>query len=244
MPTALITGAAGGIGQALCQEFRQAGYQVIGLDRPGAEPGACDGWVAADLRQLCQDSSYRQGVVDGVRSQLSQPLQVLINNAAVQVVKPAAQLTAADWHHTLDVNLVAPFLLAQACLAELEAAGGSIINIASIHASLTKPEFVCYATSKAALAGLTRSLAVDLGSRVRVNAIAPAAVATPMLIAGFADHPEQLQQLAHMHPLGRIADPAEVAQAALFLASDQAGFISGTVLELDGGIGGRLHDPI
>jgi NAD(P)-dependent dehydrogenase (short-subunit alcohol dehydrogenase family) len=102
---------------------------------------------------------------------------------------------------------------------------------------------VCYATSKAALVGLTRALAVDLGSRVRVNAINPAAVATPMLLDGFKGKEALYAALGGMHPLGRIAEPAEIAQVALFLASRKAAFITGAAFDVDGGILSRLHDP-
>jgi NAD(P)-dependent dehydrogenase (short-subunit alcohol dehydrogenase family) len=168
----------------------------------------------------------------------------LINNAAVQILKPSGQLTLDDWQHTLNINLLAPFLLAQALLPELEKAKGSVINIASVHAVATKPEFVCYATSKAALVGLTKSMAVDLGPRVRINAICPAAVATPMLRAGFEGRKDAFEELSRMHPLGRVASPDEIAGVALFLASSQAGFITGTSIYVDGGICSRLHDPV
>jgi NAD(P)-dependent dehydrogenase (short-subunit alcohol dehydrogenase family) len=126
----------------------------------------------------------------------------------------------------------------------LEKAKGSVVNIASIHAVATKPGFVCYATSKAALVGMTRALAVDLGPRVRINAINPAATATPMLLAGFEGKAKQFEELSKMHPLERIAQPWEVAKTAIYLASDDASFITGSVLHIDGGIGGRLHDPV
>lgn len=243
---AFITGAAGGIGQALCQEFHAAGYQVLGSDHPSVlATEACEDMIPADLEALCHDDDYRQTVIDQVRLRFkAHHLAVLVNNAAIQVVAPVEKLTSAQWHTTLDVNLLAPFLLTQAFLTELSGHRGSVINIASIHAQLTKPEFSCYATSKAALVGLTRSLAVELGDRVRVNAIAPAAIATSMLMEGFEDNPTAFEQLSKMHPIGRIGTPEEVAKAALFLASDQARFMTGAILELDGGISGRLHDPV
>jgi NAD(P)-dependent dehydrogenase (short-subunit alcohol dehydrogenase family) len=138
---------------------------------------------------------------------------------------------------------VAPLHLAQALLSDLEAAVGSVVNIASIHAVATKPGFVCYATSKAALVGLTRAMAVDLGPRIRVNALLPAAVDTPMLRESFSGSETALGELGRMHPAGRIARPEEVARAAVFLASDQASFMTGAAVHVDGGIAGRLHDP-
>lgn len=242
---AIVTGAAGGIGFSLCKEFREAGYVVVGLDRPGSKmPNSCNSIVYADLKALCEDTDYFNNIISEMRSCLTgYSLKVLVNNAAIQVVEPAEQLTSIHWHNTLDINLIAPFLLTQSIIPELTATQGSVINIASIHATLTKPGFVCYATSKTALIGLTQSLAVELGGRVRVNAIAPAAIATPMLLEGLEGETKVLNQLAQMHPINRIGTPQEVARAALFLASEQASFVTGAVLRVDGGMGSRLHDP-
>lgn len=249
---ALVTGCLGGIGRALVQEFTEAGYAVIGLDRaPNARPGAQPGgdalprhYVSADLDQLCADPVYRGTILSQLKALAGGRLNVLINNAAWQVVKPFEDLTAADWAATQNVNVTAPFLLTQGLLPELEAARGSVVNIASIHGQLTKPEFVAYATSKTALIGMTRALAVELGARVRVNAVCPAAIATPMLLAGFDGRPEAFRQLAEMHPVGRIGQPLEVARTCRLIADDQLGFLTGACIALDGGIGARLHDPV
>jgi NAD(P)-dependent dehydrogenase (short-subunit alcohol dehydrogenase family) len=242
--TALITGSAGGIGQALCSVFRDAGYRIIGLDiKPGTH--ADDIFIMADLHVFCTDTEYRSGIIDSVVKNLGgEGLWVLINNAAIQVVRRVEAITPENWTKTLNINLMAPFLLSQALLPNLEKAGGCIVNMASIHSITTKPEFVCYATSKSALVGLTKSMAVELGGRVRVNAICPAAVATPMLLAGFEGKEHQFKELSKMHPIGRIGTPEEIAQVALFLASPAAGFVTGAIIYADGGIGSRLHDPI
>ncbi len=243
MKTALITGAKGGIGQALCHVFQQAGYWVLASDAaPDQDLG--DQYLPLDLARFCQEDSYRVAAFNAIHSALGhRGLTALVNNAAVQILQPTEKLQPKDWYQTLEVNLLAPFLLTQGLLHALEQAQGSVVNIASIHGVLTKPGFVAYATSKAALVGMTRALAVDLGPRVRVNAVSPAAIATPMLVAGFSEHPSALQELKAMHPLERIGAPEEVAQAVLFLASSEAQFISGTEFCLDGGIRGRLHDP-
>lgn len=244
MKTALITGALGGIGQALCSEFQKAGYFVIGTDKREGKC-ACDAFLNVDIRELYTSAAVREKLVRDVRMITdNQGLKVLVNNAAAQILNKTDDVAIADWDATLETNLIAPFLLLQALLTDLERAKGSVVNIASIHAVATKPAFVCYATSKAALVGMTRALAVDLGPRVRVNAINPAATATPMLLAGFEGKAREFEELAKMHPLERIAQPWEVAKTAIFLASDEAAFITGAVLQIDGGIGGRLHDPV
>lgn len=244
MKTALITGALGGIGQALCSEFRKVGYEVIATDK---QEGACDcdHFLNIDVRELYTQAAAREKLVGDVRAILGERgLTVLVNNAATQVLNKTDDIRIEDWDATLETNLIAPFLLLQALLSDLEKAKGSVVNIASIHSVATKPGFVCYATSKAALVGMTRALAVDLGPRVRVNAINPAATATPMLLAGFEGKSKEFDELSKMHPLERIAQPWEVAKTAIFLASEDAAFISGAVLHIDGGIGGRLHDPV
>ncbi len=243
MKAAIITGAIGGIGQALCEEFTKAGYAVIATDRRVGQP-VCHKFVQLDIRDLCRTDVERADIRTRLLAALDgQPLAALVNNAAVQVLGSTERVTVGDWQETLEINLLAPFFLAQVLLPELTSAGGSVVNIASVHAVATKPEFIAYSTSKAALVGLTRSMAVDLGARVRVNALLPAAVNTPMLAAGFAGNGAGLAALGAVHPLGRIAQTAEVAKTAVFLASEQASFISGAALLVDGGIAGRLHDP-
>ncbi|HNC04229.1 MAG TPA: SDR family oxidoreductase, partial [Agitococcus sp.] len=157
---------------------------------------------------------------------------------------PVEQLTLESFQISQNVNVTAPFLLIKALLPELEKVKGSIINIASIHAQLTKPEFVAYATSKSALVGLTQALAVEVGARVRVNAISPAAIATPMLQAGFEGNAAAYTALKSHHPCGDIGVPEEVANLAVFLASNQARFINGANISINGAIGARLHDPV
>lgn len=243
---AIVTGAAGTIGAAICNAFAAAGHAIIAIDiRHPDRLDANTTFVEIDLDSYCRDAAYRDAAGSRLRDAIAgKNVAALINNAAVQILGPADALTAADWNSTLNVNLLAPFLLTQMLLDELTAARGAVVNISSIHAQQTKPEFVAYATSKAALNGLTRSLAVDLGGRIRVNSICPAAINTPMLRDGFAGHEEGIDQLGRMHPAGRIGEPEEVAALAVFLASDAASFITGADIALDGGIGARLRDPL
>lgn len=243
-PTALITGAGGGIGRALCIAFAKAGHRVIGLDI-NDEQGSCDQFIRFDLQRFVRDDEYRSEQVIVLNAAIGEPgLRVLVNNAAVQILAPVSEVSARAVRETLDVNVGAPLLLTQGLLAALERTHGAIINIGSVHANLTKPGFSAYATSKAALAGLSRALAIDLGGRVRVNAIQPGATATPMLIAGFAGREDALADLGRIQPIGRTARPEEIAAVAVFLASDAASFITGATLNVDGGISARLHDVV
>jgi len=243
--TALITGATGGIGRSLVKVFHDAGYDVVATDlvaKPEALP--CADYIRADLSRVAADEAYAKAMFRGIAGCLGgHGLDALINNAAVQICGGADSLTRQAWNCTLEVNLLAPFLFTQALLPQLEAAKGCVVNISSIHARLTKKNFVAYATSKAALSGLTRALAVDLGPRVRVNAIEPAAIETAMLIDGFRGKREAYQQLEHCHPQARIGQPEEVAKLALAIVAGGMEFMHGACVKLDGGVSARLFDP-
>lgn len=241
MRVALVTGASGGIGRALCDAFGKAGYRVVATDL-ARSPECFDAFVPGDLARLWREPAYREELLVALRHEIGDRLSVLVNNAAVQVVSDARSTTPEDWESTLQTNLLAPFALVQALLPELGTAGGSVVNIGSIHAELTTPGSVCYATSKAALAGMTRALAVDLGPSVRVNCIQPAATDTAMLRERFRGGDAQLERLAAMHPIGRLADPAEIARVAVFLASPDASFLTGATIDVAGGMNARLYN--
>lgn len=240
---ALITGANGGIGQALCSAFADAGYRVIATD-VSPDSALPNVYIPLDLASLPRNPELQSDFLERLTQQLNGcSLHACVNNAAVQILGHLDQIDDADFQRTLDVNIFAPLVLARLLLPLLEACGGSIVNIGSIHAQATKPGFVSYATSKAALRGLTQALAVDLGPRARVNVIQPAAVATEMLRAGFDNDPDGYAELAAYHPVGRIAEPIEIARMAVVLAADDAAFVSGAAFDMNGGIGARLYDP-
>ena len=242
---ALVTGASGGIGRVLARTFNAAGYDIIATDITTQPAGLhCAHYIQADLARTVEEEVYAAETFDRIRQCLNgHNLKVLINNAAVQILGGAENVTRQDWQKTLNVNLLAPFLLIQALLPELEAAKGCVVNIGSIHARLTKKNFVAYATSKAALAGMTRALAVDLGPRVRINAIEPAAIETDMLKAGFEGKPELYRQLEYCHPQHRIGQAEEVARLVLAIVEGGMNFLHGTCIGMDGGVGSRLYDP-
>lgn len=237
----LITGAAGGIGKALTAQFKGAGYRVIGVDLK-ENGGAHDAFLTYDLARVATDENYGHTFSAELHEALAgEKLSILVNNAAVQLLGRTREIELIEFRKSIDVNLVAPFRLSQLCLEHL-VYSGCILNIGSVHAAATKPGFVSYATSKAALHGLTRAMAVDLGPECRVVCLAPAAVRTDMLMAGFAGKPEKYAELESIHPLKRIAEPEEVARVALMLASE-ASFATGSTFYLDGGVLSRLHDP-
>lgn len=239
----LITGALGGIGQALCKIFKENDWWVIGMDKriDGDAPN-CDTALSKDINLFCVDEEYRKSQLRLLKEHSGDALHALVNNAAVQLLDKTDDIKITDWQETMNVNLTGPMLLSQAMLPLLEKNKGAIVNIASIHQQLTKPRFVSYATSKSALVGLTKAMAVDVAGRISINCISPAAIETDMLRAGFNNDENALLELKKLHPAQRIGYPEEVAKLAVFLTTDEAKFINGANLQLDGGISSVLHD--
>lgn len=243
---AVITGSCGGVGRGVVEAFRAAGWRTIGIDRPGQSGSGADVELAFDLRRLAESESAIVELASSVRGAVG-PSRVacLVNNAAVQRLGSLGDAKLEEVRETFEVNVIAPLRLVQALLVDLESSSGSVVNVSSVHSTATKPGFVAYATSKAALSGMTRSMAVDLGGRVRVNAIELAATDTPMLAAGFEGRPEAFRELSRCHPLGRIASPLEVGRVAVTLADPAiSGFVTGCCMRVDGGVTCRLHDPL
>ncbi len=244
----IITGANGGLGIALCRILKAEGFLIIGTDNAKvSDPGLYDLYIEEELIALLEDSSAQTNMVKQVTGFLldqKAALTGLINNAATQILGGVDTLTIPDLEQSLKVNVTAPYLLVTLFVDQLQENNGTVINIGSIHSRLTKPGFVGYATSKAAIAGLTRALAIDLEGRIQVNCIEPAALETDMLKAGFVGNEEGYKQLAKCHPSGVIGQPEEVAELCAFIMSGKSPFINGATISIDGGISGRLHDPV
>ena len=242
MKAILLTGANGGIGQALYRKLIQDGFQVIPTDH-GENTQEYADFLPFDLSQLHlpeQTTIFRSQLQSLLRER---SLYALVNNAAIQLLGRIETLKIDDFMASLQINVTAPLLLSQLCYPLLKQSQGTIVNIGSIHSRLTKPGFISYATSKAALEGLTRALAVDCGEFVRVNAISPAAINTNMLREGFSSQPKKFDQLKFCHPANRIGEADEIAVAVSCLLTGEMPFANGAIWNLDGGISGRLHDP-
>lgn len=244
-PWALITGAEGGIGKALVNTFAEEHYQVIATDiKPIVHSNKNVTPLQIDLEKVVLDESYANDLYRKITEITgNQGVSALINNAAIQILDDSMSITRRDWFNSFNVNVSAPLFLSQMVLNDLAKHSGSIVNISSIHAQQTKRNFVTYATTKGALSSLTRNMAVDLGGKVRVNAIEPAAVSTEMLKAGFEGKKSEYELLEAFHPIARIATPEEVAKLAVYLCSSNASFIHGACISATGGIHGCLSDP-
>lgn len=232
----IVTGAAGGIGGALCRRMRRDGYIAIGLDRNAVSEA--DVGLRIDLR----DSE----LVVEVGRELARDyeLKAVVHNAAVQPLGVAGRISLNDWVDALRINLIAIDALVTGTRESLSASGGSVVAVSSVHARATSGGVTAYATTKAALEGWVRSAAIDLGPAVRVNAVAPGAIDTAKLREGFArwgaSAEERKAILRERTALGRVGEPDEIAGAVAFLVGDDARFITGTVLVVDGGATARL----
>jgi NAD(P)-dependent dehydrogenase (short-subunit alcohol dehydrogenase family) len=232
MTTAVVTGAAQGIGRRIAEVLGQAGYQLALID---LQPAELDGALC-----LTGDVSSEQDVSDAARAVLDAygRVDVLVNNAGIACISPAEQTPPQLWRRVLDVNLTGPFLLCQAFgTAMLAQRSGSIINIASVAGLMGVADRAAYNASKHGLVGLTRTLAVEWGGRgVRVNAVCPGWVKTPMDDASQSDGAYGDGDITDHVPLGRFATPDDVAQAVAFLADPaRSGFVNGAALSVDGG---------
>src|SRR5215831_15310229 len=238
----LVTGAQQGIGRAMTREFAAAGADVAinWLDDDGAAQrvahevrtqGRRAILVQADVSRIEQVQAMVSAAQEGLG-----PIDILINNAGVFPRVPFLEMTESDWDHVLDVNLKGSCFCAQAVAKRMVATGrhGSIINITSGAAFRGSPRGVHYVASKGGVLSLTRAMALELAPyRIRVNAIAPGLTDTAQPRYGSTE--AELVEMAHAIPLGRMARPEEIACAAVFLASDDAGFVTGQTLHVNGG---------
>jgi glucose 1-dehydrogenase len=243
--TALITGAAGGIGRATVEKFSSSGWTVFAVDRQETT-GYPTGVVA-----LTFDVSVPEEVrmaFEQVKNTTS-GLDALVNNAAIQISKPLVEMEVAEWDAVMDSNLRSIYLTGRQGYQLLKNRHGSIVNVGSVHALATSKDIAAYAASKGGVLALTRAMALEFAEGgVRVNAILPGAVDTQMLRAGLdREHvsgdtiEERMAELASKTVMGRIGKPKEIAEGIFFLANnDLSSFMTGQILTVDGGATARL----
>jgi len=242
---ALITGAAGGIGRATTELFAAEGWETFAVDRRQVER------FPAGVTSRLADVSV-PGDVEALFAWLQERtdrLDALVNNAAIQICKPMVEMTVEEWDAVMASNLRSAFLTAQGGHRLLQAVGGAIVNVSSVHAVATSSDIAAYAASKGGLVALTRAMALELApDSIRVNAVLPGAVDTPMLHAGLSrnhvagDSVEaRMADLGRRTVMGRVGRPEEIAQAILFLADGKrSSFVTGQTLVVDGGATARL----
>lgn len=235
--TALVTGASGGIGAAIARMLHAQGAAVVlsgtrrdALDALGAELGERAFVCPADLRDVTEPDT-----LVAAAEAAAGPLAILVNNAGMTRDMLALRMGDEDWQAVIDIDLSAPFRLARAALrGMLRRRAGRIINISSIVGLTGNPGQANYAAAKAGLVGMSKALAQEVASRgITVNVVSPGFVATPMT----GRLPEQQRvRLAGAIPMGRLGQPDDVAAAVAYLASDEAGWVTGATLHVNGGM--------
>ena len=231
--TALVTGAAGGIGRAIVAALQERGVTVAGADMRASE---ADHTVMGDL----MDPDFCNTLPDRAADTLGR-LDILVNNAGIITRGKITEASDDDYHRSMAINVEAPFRLCRAAIPIMaDAGGGAIVNVASCWGVHPGPNHPVYVMSKAAVASLTQCLGMDHAHQnIRVNAVCPNEVNTPMIRTGFAtrglDPDKAIDELNASVPLGRIAEPEDIADVVVFLASDQARYLCGALIEASGG---------
>lgn len=243
---ALVTGASSGMGEEITKAMAAAGAGVIAigrneerLERVVAEAGSAGGGaVVAVVRDLTEEGAP-QAVVGEAVDRLGR-LDVLANVAGIMELGPLGETPIESLDRQFRTNVRVPFELTQAALPHLRESKGAIIFISSMAALAAFPESAAYTSTKGAIEALARQLAVELApDGIRVNAIAPGEIDTPMNTDFYAEHPEFVEQMEEFTPAGRLGKASDIAPAAVFLASDMARFVYGVSLPVDGGIVAR-----
>ena len=244
--SALITGAASGIGRETAQRFAEEGAAVVCVDLDGAGAARVahaiggKGGTALSVPADLTDADEVRGMADEALSARG-AIDILVNNAGVSILGGVAELTEADWQHEIDTNLASVYRVSKALWPHFVAAGGgAILSTASIAGATAVTQGAAYVASKAGLIMLTRCMALDgADSGIRANCICPGWVDTSLFDGFLAQQPEPetaRERAARRTPLGRIGTPRDIADGFVYLASDEASWITGTALVIDGGL--------
>lgn len=233
--TALVTGAARGIGHATVRLLTERGARVVATDRSDMV-----GDLASDsIETFVGDVADEQTAIRSAALAVERfgDLNILVNNAGRTMNKPLTETTLADWDAVMDVNAKGAFLHArEAILRMLETGGGVIVNVSSIVATVGMKDTAAYASSKGAIAQLTKVIAVEYGDRnIRANAVLPGVIETDILEGIVEDSRATLASYGPAHPLGRVGQPEEIAEIVAFLASPASAFMTGALVTADGG---------
>jgi NAD(P)-dependent dehydrogenase (short-subunit alcohol dehydrogenase family) len=246
---ALVTGAGSGIGREIALLFARQGAHVVIADRDIAAAETVAGEIAAQgsaaITQPLDvaDEAQVQAAFEGLAQRFGR-IDILVNNAGISHVGSILETSADDWDRVMSVNARGVFLCTRAGVAQMlaqEPRGGSIVNIASVAGMIAVDRRFPYSASKGAVISITRSVAIDFAmTGIRVNAICPGTVHTPFvegyLARNFPDNADEVRQQLHARqPIGRMGRPDEIAAAALYLASEEAAFVTGSCLVIDGG---------
>ena len=236
---AIVTGGGSGIGLAIAEKFTQSNIRTIIIGRDQKKLDS----AKEKLGDLCEPISYDVNeltgipkLIDGLVKRFGK-IDILVNNAGINLKKDFTEVTDEDFQKVILTNVTSVFVFSREVVkCMLENNSGVIINISSMAAQYGLPRVIGYSASKNAIDGMTRAMAVELSPKgIRINAIAPGFITTPMTAKAFSDDPARLNKAMGRTPMGKLGEPADIGDAALFLVSDAAKFITGVILPVDGG---------
>ena len=238
-PIAIVTGGASGIGLAIAEKFSKNNIFTIVIGRDETKLKAVEAILGKKGTAIQYDLTRLEGIPDLVKKIHEQygTIDILVNNAGINMKKELTEVTDEDFASIIHTNLSAMFTLSREVIKVMEQKGhGSIINISSMAALYGIPKVIAYTASKSAIEGMTKAMAVELSPKgIRINAIAPGFIATDMSAKALNNDLERKQKVLSRTPMEKLGDPADVADAALFLASNSSKYITGTSIRVDGG---------
>lgn len=238
-PIAIVTGGASGLGYAIAEKFVKENIRtiIIGRNKEKLEAarktfGNLCHSISFDLTQLEEIPR----LVEQIRKEYG-PIDILVNNAGINMKKPFTEVSDAEFQQILHTNVTAVFALSREVVkGMLEQQKGSIVNISSMASQYGIPKVIAYTASKSAIEGMTRAMAVELSAQgIRINCVAPGFIASDMSAKALNNDPERKNKVLSRTPMGHLGQPADVAEAVYFFASDAAKYLTGTVLPVDGG---------
>lgn len=236
---AIVTGGASGLGLATAKKFIEQGIRTIIIGRDEQKLAN----VAHELGELCSYKQYdlsQTAVIPALVASIVQefgPPDILVNNAGINHKKPFTEVTDDDFQQIIQTNLVAVFALSREVVkAMLKVGSGSIVNVSSMAAQYGIPYVIAYTASKTAIEGMTRAMATELSPQgIRVNCVAPGFIATDMSAKALDNDPARKQKVLGRTPMGKLGEPADIAEAIYYLATDSAKYVTGVILQVDGG---------
>jgi len=236
---AIVTGVGQGIGREILHRFVREGAKVVAIELSSQNARrAMEGLATDAVEMLCLDAHRQSTVEEAMRVAQARfgGVDILVNNAVHYTSGSLVEETDEAWHHTIESALTATFRFCRAAVpAMIQRRGGSIVNMASVNQVVANPGLAAYTAAKGGVRAISKQIAVEYGVQgVRCNSISPAFIATERTLHGMTQ--KQLDVIAQTYPVGRLGQPADIANAALFLASDEASFITGVDLPLDGGL--------
>lgn len=236
---AIVTGGGSGIGFAIAKKFTETGIKTIIIGRDEKKLNAAKDQLGENCFAVSFDLSTTTGIPELIKklSEEHGQVNILVNNAGINMKKEFTGVTDEDFQKIISTNLLAMFAISREVVKYMEKNGaGSIINISSMASQYGIPKVIAYTASKSAIEGMTRAMATELSPKgIRVNCIAPGFIATDMSAKALNNDPERKQKVIGRTPMGFLGEPADVASAVLFLATDDSKYITGVVLPVDGG---------